>query len=77
MGGGKVVMPRRDALDETEIQKTLRQLFTAAAAMSLAVVDPLDAEPEMASFLDVVKAHPEERSFVVRLFLDSFLRCSS
>jgi hypothetical protein len=62
----------RDPHDEPEIQQTLRQLFNAAAAMSLAVFELLDAEPEMVRFLDAVKAHPEQRAFVVRLFLDSF-----
>jgi hypothetical protein len=58
---------------EPEIQQTLRQLFNTAAAMSLAVVCPLDAEPEMTRFLEAVKAHPDHRAFAVRLFLDSFL----
>jgi hypothetical protein len=40
--------------------------------MSLAVIDRLDAEPEMSHFLEVVKQHPEERAFVVNLFLNSF-----
>ena len=59
-------------MNEPEIQQTLRQLFNAAAAMSLAVVCRLDAEPEMTRFLDAVKAHPEQRAFIVRLFIDSF-----
>ena len=58
--------------DETEVQRKLRQLFNAAAAMSLAVVSNLDAEREMRIFLDAVKQHPEERPFVTTLFLDSF-----
>jgi hypothetical protein len=62
----------RDLQDEPEIQQTLRQLFNAAAAMSLAVIDRLDAEPEMVQFLDAAKAYPAERAFVVKLFLDSF-----
>ncbi len=66
-------MERSSELDkDSEIQQTLRKLFNAAAAMSLAVVDRLDAEPEMTRFLEAVKAHPEQRAFVVRLFLDSF-----
>ncbi len=40
--------------------------------MSIAVIDRLDAEREMEEFLVEVKAHPEERDFVVRLFLESF-----
>jgi hypothetical protein len=55
-----------------EVQRNLRVLFNAAAAMSLAVIDRLDAEAEMERFLGAVKAHPEERSFVVGLFLESF-----
>lgn len=58
--------------DGTEIKTLLRELFNAAAAMSLAVVCTLDAEKEMKRFLDAVKAHPEQRAFVVGLFLDSF-----
>jgi len=58
--------------DEPETQQTLRQLFNAAAAMSLAVVCRLDAEPEMARFVAAVKAHPEQRAFVVKLFIESF-----
>lgn len=58
--------------DDTQVKDLLRQLFNAAAAMSLAVVCRLDAEREMARFLDAVKAHPEQRAFVVGLFLDSF-----
>jgi hypothetical protein len=62
----------RSNREEDEVQQTLRDLFNAAAAMSLAVTYSLDGEPEMARFLDAVKAHPEQRAFVVRLFLDSF-----
>ena len=58
--------------DKTEIERSLRQLFNAAAAMSLAVACRLDAEPEMERFLEAVKDHPEQRGFVVKLFLDSF-----
>jgi hypothetical protein len=58
--------------EDTETESTLRQLFNAAAAMSLAVFERLDAEPEMARFLDAIKQHPEERAFVVDLFLNSF-----
>jgi hypothetical protein len=58
--------------DDTQVKDLLRQLFNAAAAMDLAVNCSLDAEPEMARFLDAVKAHPEQRAFVVGLFLDSF-----
>jgi hypothetical protein len=65
----------------SQVQHTLRQLFNSAAAMSLAVFERLDAEPEMAQFLEAVKAHPEQRAFVVKLFLDSFtdsfhMKCS-
>jgi hypothetical protein len=62
----------RKSVEETETQQTLRQLFNGAAAMSLAVFDRLDAEPEMTRFLDAIKQHPEERAFVVNLFLNSF-----
>lgn len=58
--------------DDTQVKDLLRQLFNAAAAMSLAVNDRLDAEQEMTRFLDAVKAHPEQRAFVVGLFLESF-----
>jgi hypothetical protein len=50
----------------------LRELFDVAAAMSVAVIEELDAEPEMAHFLRAAKAHPEERAFLVGLFIDSF-----
>jgi hypothetical protein len=53
-------------------QQELADLFDAAAAKSLAVIDPLDAEPEMAKFLHAVKRFPEERAFVVQLFRGSF-----
>src|SRR5437867_1916131 len=55
-----------------DIQALLRQLFDLAAAKSIAVICSLDAEPEMASFLHVVKAHPDQRAFVVQLFVESF-----
>jgi hypothetical protein len=50
----------------------LRQLFNSAAAMSLAVINQDDAEPEMARFLHMVKSHPDQHPFVVQLFVDSF-----
>jgi hypothetical protein len=53
-------------------QRDLRELFDCAAAMSLAVDCRLDAEPEMKRFLEAIKAHPEERAFVVQLFFNSF-----
>ena len=62
----------RESQDSAEVQQTLRQLFNVAAAMSIAVNCRLDAEPEMARFLEAVKEHPEQREFVVKLFLDSF-----
>jgi hypothetical protein len=55
-----------------EVRQMLRQLFDAGAAKSLAVICTLDAEPEMARFLHAVKAHPEQRAFVVQLLIDSF-----
>jgi hypothetical protein len=64
--------PNQNQCNESETQSALRRLFNSAAAMSLAVVDRLDAEPEMARFLDAVKSHPDQRPFVVRLFIDSF-----
>jgi hypothetical protein len=57
---------------EDKAQQELRDLFDAAAAKSLAVIDPLDAEPEMASFLHATKSFPQQRGFVVQLFKDSF-----
>jgi hypothetical protein len=66
------MQPNHDPHEERKVQEKLRRLFNGAAAMSLAVVDRLDAEPEMAAFLDEVKARPEQRPFVVRLFLDAF-----
>lgn len=48
------------------------QLFDVAAAKSIAVICNLDAEPEMARFLHFVQSHPEQREFVVQLFIDSF-----
>ncbi len=53
-------------------QQMLRELFDAAAAKSLAVIDPLDAEPEMARFLHAVKKSPEHRDLIIQLFRDSF-----
>ncbi len=63
-------MPTID--DDMQIKDLLRQLFNSAAAMSLAVINQDDAEPEMARFLQMVKSHPNQRSFVVGLFVDSF-----
>lgn len=62
----------REPRTENKAQAELSQLFDAAAAKSLAVIDPLDAEPEMASFLHAVKNHPEQRAFIVQLFTESF-----
>src|SRR4051812_11937488 len=59
------------SIPETDVQRSLRALFNEVAAKSLAVDCRLDAEPEMAQFLAAAKAHPEEREFVVGLFLDS------
>ena len=49
------------ARPEDEIQQSLRELFDAAAAKSMAVINQDDAEPEMVRFLNAVKAHPEQR----------------
>jgi hypothetical protein len=62
----------REPRTENKAQHDLRELFDAAAAKSLAVIDPLDAEPEMANFLHAVKSFPEQRGFVVQLFRESF-----
>ena len=62
----------REPRTEDKAQQDLRELFDAAAAKSLAVIDPLDAEPDMASFLHAVKKLPEQRCFVVQLFKESF-----
>ncbi len=40
--------------------------------MSLAVVCRLDAEPQMERLLSAIKAHPDQREFVVNLILSSF-----
>ena len=61
-----------EPLTKDSAQQSLRELFDAAAAKSLAVIDPLDAEPEMARFLHAVKEYPEHRDLVVQLFRDSF-----
>jgi hypothetical protein len=53
-------------------QLMLRQLFDAAAAKSMAFVDKIDAEQEMACFLRAVKAHPELRAFATNLFIAAF-----
>lgn len=66
-----MTQPNQEPHEEQKTQEKLRHLFNVAAAMSLAVIDRLDAEPEMARFLDEVKAHPEQRPFVVNLFLDA------
>lgn len=62
----------REVAAENEVQQTLRRLFNQAAAMSLAVVCRLDAEPEMLRFLEFVRAHPNQRDFAARLMLGSF-----
>jgi hypothetical protein len=67
-----VIGTTREFTGETEEQRKLRHLFDVAAAMSLAVACRLDAEPEMARFLEAVKSHPDERAYIVKLFLDSF-----
>ena len=72
MWASPVMAAESQPVAETETKQELRSLFNAAAAMSLAVSCRLDAEPEMAKFLAAVKAHPEEREFVVGLFLGSF-----
>jgi hypothetical protein len=64
--------PAQYGANDSPVRRSLRELFDVAAAMSIAVLDQLDAEPEMARFLRAVKAHPEERTFVVGLFIDSF-----
>lgn len=64
--------PNQDLQNDLDTQQMLRRLFNSAAAMSLAVICRLDAEPEMNRFLEAVKTHPEQRTFVVKLFLDSF-----
>jgi hypothetical protein len=61
-----------DLIPDSEIQQKLRTLFDAAAAKSLAVIDSLDAEPEMARFLHEVQKNPDQRGFVVQLFIHSF-----
>jgi hypothetical protein len=66
------MQPNQNPHEERKAQEKLRRLFNVAAAMSLAVIDRLDAEPEMAGFLAEVKAHPEQRPFVVKLFLEAF-----
>jgi hypothetical protein len=62
----------REPQTDSKTHQALRGLFDAAAAKSLAVLDPLDAEPEMARFLHAVKDCPEQRALVVRLFMDAF-----
>lgn len=57
---------------DTQIKDLLRHLFNSAAAMSLAVINQDDAEPEMARFLHTAKSHPDQRPFVVQLFVESF-----
>lgn len=53
-------------------QDELHRLFEAAAAKSLAVVCSLDAEPEMAEFVEFVKRNPNLRGIVVDLVAQSF-----
>lgn len=64
--------PTDQPRSDQSIQHELRQLFDSAAAKSLAVIDEIDAEAEMARFLHAVKANPQQREFVVDLMLDSF-----
>jgi hypothetical protein len=58
--------------EPAQIRESLRQLFEAAAAKSLAVINQDDAESEMVRFLHEVKEHPDQRPFVVQLFVESF-----
>ena len=53
-------------------QSNLRKVFDAAAAKSLAVVNSLDAEPEMARFVEFVRNNPNSRQDVVELVTLSF-----
>jgi hypothetical protein len=64
--------PAQYGANDSPVQRMLRDLFDVAAAMSLAVIDQLDAEPEMARLLRAAKAHPAERAFLVGLFIASF-----
>jgi hypothetical protein len=66
------MQPRIDQQLTGEVQQRLRELFDAAAAKSLAVMNQDDAEPEMVRFLRMVRAHPEERAFVMKQFTDTF-----
>ncbi len=66
------MQPVIDAQSTAEVQQTLRELFDTAAAKSLAVIEQTDAEPEMGRFLHMVKAHPDQRAFVVSQFIDTF-----
>ena len=58
--------------DVERIQHSLQKLFDSAAAKSLVVINQDDAEPEMVAFLHAVKSYPDQRSFVNRLFIESF-----
>ena len=58
--------------EQDSARNELRQLFDAAAAKSLAVVCNLDAEPEMARFVEFVKQNPALQEDVVRLIVESF-----
>src|SRR5438105_3520926 len=65
-------MSNHDVQASDDVQRMLRELFDGAAVKSVAVNSQPDAEPEMARFLHAVRVHPEERAFVVQLFIDSF-----
>lgn len=52
-------------------QNVLQQLWNEAVAALTSAVSLTEAEPEMLRLLQCIKAHPEQRLFVVRLFVES------
>ncbi|HEY8749539.1 MAG TPA: hypothetical protein VIM11_16265 [Tepidisphaeraceae bacterium] len=57
--------------DLNEVRRMLQELYKVASAKLHAAVSLTEAEPAMAEFLHFAKAYPEERSFVIKLFIDS------
>ena len=63
--------PTNDSSQTVVTRECLHQLFIRTAAKSLQVLNQVDAEPEMVEFLREVRAHPDQREFVIQLFRQS------
>jgi hypothetical protein len=58
--------------EDTEIRREVRKRFRIAACVSNTLICLLDAQEEMDALVDLANRHPNERGFIVSLFLDSF-----